>query len=300
MLELVQRVRGISCYEAGQWLLELGISQIVSEARTAVGHTASDHCDEPEIRQNLPIRQDLRKQLKAKHPCFTDRGIPSETLSDLGAGYLERPARRDGRPDPMNRRLVFQIRGLKEDDDGRMRPVILGHIGRATTPLQKASDGKWWTYGGFKKSLELYNLDLALYDDRALAQTADTEHVLIVEGCFDVAKLWAAGICNVVATFGAHLSKEQVSHLDLLSELLGVDRFLIWYDRDQDGSSPNGLQAVHAAELLTRRGFEVEQFDWNQHFSSERRPAVPITANITDPAEFSVEQLGWLRAEGLI
>ena len=112
--------------------------------------------------------------------------------------------------------------------------------------------------------------------------------------------MYAAGLWNVVATFGAHLSKEQVRHLDLLSELMGFDRFLVWFDRDQDGTSPHGLGAVQAAEMIARRGYEVEVFDWNRHFSSPQRPAIPIPEGITDPAEFSVEQLRWLRFEGWV
>jgi len=54
-------------------------------------------------------------------------------------------------------------------------------------------------------SLELYNLDHAILDDEATDQAKATEHVLVVEGPFDVARLYAAGIRNVVATFGASL-----------------------------------------------------------------------------------------------
>ncbi|MCP4599085.1 MAG: toprim domain-containing protein [Proteobacteria bacterium] len=124
--------------------------------------------------------------------------------------------------------------------------------------------------------------------------------MVIVEGCFDVAKLRAAGIQNVVATFGSRLYEEQLPRIDLLSEMLGVDRFLIWYDRDQDGTEPHGTGAVEAVALLREHGFEADSFDWEQRFRSRRRGEVAIPAEITDPAEFSVEQLGWLRQEGIV
>ena len=301
-IELVQRLHGVNCYDAGRWLLEKGISQVVAQVRSGVGKSTTSLRNKAEEHggENPPIRQDLRSQLVAKHPFLTDRGIPPQVLYDLGAGYLERPPRKNGRPDPINRRVVFQIRGLQEDKTGRMQPVILGHIGRATTPGQKERDGKWWTYAGFKKCLELYNIDLVVLEDEAINQVSNTDHVILVEGCFDVAKLRAAGVCNTVATFGAHLSCEQIGRLDLISELVGVDRFLVWYDRDQDGSAPNGQGAANAAELIANRGYEVEVFDWNRRFSSSHRSAIPIPAEITDPAEFSVQQLQWLRAEGFI
>ena len=299
VIELVQRLRSLNCYEAGRWLLEHGVSRVVAEVRQGVRATAN-HGSEEEEHKNLPIRQDLRSQLVAEHPTLSDRGIPPHVLQELGAGYLERPARKNSRPDPINRRVVFQIRGLEEDASGTLQPVVLGHIGRATTAEQEEQDGKWWTYAGFKKRLELYNIDLAVLEDEEINQTLDTEHLIIVEGCFDVAKLRAAGIHNAVATFGAHLFEEQVSRLDLISEVLGVDRFLLWYDRDQDGKAPNGQGAVQAAELIARRGFEVEVFDWCRRFASPQRPAIPIPEAITDPAEFSVAQLQWLRFQGLI
>ena len=301
-LELVQRLHGVHCYEAGRWLVDQGVSEVVADVRREVeaSTTKSSSNEEEETAENCPIRQDLCSQLNTEHAAFTAREIPPQVLEDLGAGYLERPPRKNGRPDPINRRLVFQIRGLQEDESGYMRPVILGHTGRATTAEQEQRDGKWWTYAGFKKSLELYAIDVAIFEDEARRQKGDTDHLIIVEGCFDVAKLRAAGIHNAVATFGAHLSQQQLSRLDLIAELTGVDRFFVWYDRDQDGATPHGLGAVKAAELITRRGYEVAMFDWNQSFSSPQRPAIAIPAEITDPAEFSVEQLRWLRCEGWV
>ena len=301
VLELVQRLHSINCYEAGRWLVDHGVSDVVATVRQEVeaGPTKSS-TEEEEKAENRSIRQDLRSQLDTEHPAFAAREIPSPVLEDLGAGYLERPPRKDSRPDRMNHRLVFQIRGLQEDESGYMRPVILGHMGRATTAEQEERDGKWWTYSGFRKSLELYNVDLAILEDEARSQMEDTDHLIVVEGCFDVAKLRAVGIHNVVATFGAHLSPQQLSRLDLINELTGVDRFLIWYDRDQAGTAPHGKGAVQAAELITRRGYEVDVFDWSRHFSSPHRPSIPIPTEITDPAEFSVQQLRWLRFQGLI
>ncbi len=301
-IELVQRVHGVDCYEAGRWLIKHGVSQIVSETRTNVQEsTAGVDSEEAKVDQNQPIRQDLRPQLDPDFPVFAARGIPAQVLRELGAGYLERPPRNNGRPDPMNKRLVFQIRGLaQEPTEWGLHSIILGHIGRATTPDQEQADGKWWTYAGFKKRLELYNADLAVLEREAIRQAAATGHVIIVEGCFDVAKLRAAGIYNVVATLGAHFSEPQATLLDFIARPLRVERFLLWYDRDQDGKAPYSQGALQAGDRLARRGYYVETFDWNRSFSTPRRPVVPIPEEIADPAEFSVEQLRWLRKEGLI
>lgn len=318
-IELVQAVYpGMSCYDAGRWLLEHQVSFLVTETRARVETATSGNgsretppvesaavqaagAQEQEGTENRPIRQDLRPRMNRSHPAFAGRGIwQEEVLEELGAGHWERHRpRKDGRPDPLNGRLVFQVRGLREQSGtGMLKPVILTHTGRALTDEQEERDGKWWTFPGFRKSLELYNLDLAILDQEADRQARQHGHVIIVEGCFDVAKLWTAGIRNVVATFGAHLSKEQMPRVDLLSEMLGVDRFLVFYDRDQDGTQPHGMGAADAVDLLGRRGFEADAFDWNQTFPSPMRGEVAIPPEITDPAEFSVEQLQWLRREG--
>lgn len=289
----------MDCYAAGRWLLENGISTVVANLRHDLEALAQGRRDEDQREascENLPIRQDLRAQLDPNHPLCAERGIPPEVLRELGAGYLERPPRKGGRPDPLNRRIVFQIRGLRENDSGYLEPVILGHIGRATTSEQLEQHGKWWTHPGFKKSFELFNLDKAILDQKATEQAHASEHVLVVEGPFDVAKLYAAGIRNVVATFGAHLSPAQIRRLDLIDEVIGVNRFLFFYDRDKAGRAG----AEKALEAITASGLDLraEAFDWNLSWESPTRGRVGIPSTITDPAEFSVEQLRWLRREG--
>lgn len=297
----MQRLHGIDCYQAGRWLLEQGVSSVVAAVRADLDEVVTPVAAAGEdlpldgASPNRPITQDLRRHLDPEHPAFAERGIPPDVLRALGAGYLQRPPRKNGRPDPMNQRLVFQIRGLQEDDEGLLTPVILGHIGRATSEDHAQRDGKWWTYAGFKKSFELYNLDQAVLDQEALHQAADVGHVIVVEGCFDVAKLHAAGIFNVVATFGSHVAEQQLPRFELLYDMAAVDRFLIWFDRDQDGTPPHGTGAVDAADLLTAHGYEAEVFDWKRAFNSPNRGQVPIPAEITDPCEFSVQQLQWLR-----
>jgi hypothetical protein len=299
-IELLQRLYpGMSCYDAGRWLLAHGVSRIVEGVREEVATAESE--PEEAIRENPPIRQDLRSQLVPEHPDFGDRGIPAQTLEILGAGYLERPPRKNGKPDLMNQRLVFQIRSLRSNDAGELVPVIVGHMGRATSVEQAEQDGKWWTYAGFRKSLELYNVDLAVLNPEARAQAAETGHVLVVEGCFDVAKLYAAGIKNVVALFGSRLSERQAELLVTLAEEVGVQRLRFFLDRDAAGQQGT----ASAQELLLRApednpGLVVDSFDWEQSWQSPVRGAVQIPASITDPCDFSLGQLQWLRTEGLL
>lgn len=304
-IELVQRLFRLNCYQAGEWLLQNGVSSIQGQVRaeatmalTSAPALPSPALEETRSEENREIRQNLRPLLSLDHPEFARRGLPPEVLEALGIGYLHRTAR-EGRPDPLNERLVVQVRGIRKEEGG-FRPVILTHMGRATTVEQETEHGKWWMYPGFRKSRELYNIDRALLDGAARRQAAETGHLLIVEGAFDVAKLSAAGISNAVATFGAHMSPEQLPRFDLLADQLGIERFLLFYDRDQTGQDPEKQGFVQAAELLLARGYEVQTFDWTRRFPSVRRGEVKIPAAIGDPGDFAVEQLAWLRAQGEI
>jgi len=251
--------------------------------------------------ENEPIRQDLRPVLDPNHPALEKRGIPVETLRELGIGFWQRKRPKKGdAPDPMNGRIVFQIRGVRRAPNGSLTSVILSHIGRAVTPEQEAQNGKYCFFHGFRKSLELFNIDFALLDPEAREQAQSLGHVIVVEGCFDLARLWSAGVKNVVASFGSHLSREQIPRFQLLSTELKIRRFLVWYDQDQNGAPPHGLGAKNAVTLLKEFGFEADAFDWNRSFPSEKRGNVRIPETITDPAEFSVEQVRWLRQMKLI
>lgn len=298
-IELVQRLHGgMTCYEAGRWLLDQGICQLVANTRAEMEEVAPEVVAESEdAKANKPIRQDLRRYLDPSHPMFAVRGIPEDVLRDLGAGYLDRPAKQKQGLAKINRRLVFQIRGVEAQDGGELRSILLGHIGRATTEEQAVQDGKWWTYPNFQKSLELYNLDGLLLDPEAREQVEASGHVLLVEGCLDVAKLLAAGIRNVVASFGARLSPEQVRRLCFAAEHLQVRHVLVWFDRDQAGQA--GAEA--AAGAINSLGvLGARCFDWEQAWQSPHRGRVGIPKEVADPCDFSIDQLRWLRQRGVL
>ncbi len=299
-IELVQGVHtGMNCYAAGRWLLERGISRIVSSTRTEFSDNAAEPNDAAQTQpNNPPIRQNLLPSLIHKHEALDERGLSPKVLYDLDAGYLKRPPRKDGRHDPMNERIVFQIRRLADDPNARPASYVVGHIGRATTEEQAERDGKWWTYPGFRKSLEVFNLDHFSFDKIAEQQALLSGHILVVEGCFDVTKLYAAGIRNVVAIFGSRLSEQQLELLQRLAKKLGVKRFRLFFDRDEAGEQ--GAKA--AVDMISRADTDLtaDVFDWNPTWTSDERTEVPIPDSISDPADFSPGQLLWLRQEGLL
>jgi hypothetical protein len=299
-IELVQAVhatRGqiMKLNEAVQWLLDHGVATLdgVGAPPPAAPKASPASPKAPPSRPaNPPISVDLVPMLTdlGTHPEFVRRGIGAATCRYLRCGLLA------GGGSQLADRLVFQLGSVVEHDDGTVARVVLSHLGRATTAAQLAEGQKWRHYKGFNKSLELYNLDNLLLDPLAVNQVRATGHVLLVEGPFDTAKLVEAGIRNVVATMGAHLAADQLPRLDLIARRLGVNRFRVWYDRDQAGERGT----TEALALLSAHGWRPDAFDWSMTFPSPKRGAVAMPETLTDPCDFSTDQLAWLRAQGAI
>jgi 5S rRNA maturation endonuclease (ribonuclease M5) len=322
VIELVQEVVGqrtgrtMNCYEAGKWLLENGLSRVTAgsqkssvpqggqkkgstgnieqsrDAGQGGGKPGKTRGEDGVKKENLPIRQTLLPSLDMGHLAFKTRGISQGTCTYLGCGYLPESSN-----SPMAGRLVFQIRGLQEDAEGTAQPVVLTHMGRAMTKEQEEEGGKWWMYGGFSKTLELYNIDHVILDKEAVRQAQETGHVIVTEGCFDVAKLVEAGVRNAVATFGAYLAEEQILRLKQIADRVGVREFLFWYDRDRAGKEgqEKAVEALEGEETIMAKAF-----DWEMSFPSPARGDVKIPGNIGDVCEFSVDQLRWLRMRKVI
>ncbi len=300
-IKLVQEVikartgQAISCYDAGKWLLDHNIASIAN-------HTAAvlDQQNKPptrrerkkeELKINKPISKSLLANLDHNHSLITDRGISPSTAKSLRFGYID-PKKSKSR---LAGRLVFQIRGVLEEKDGNLKPVILSHIGRATTYKQEEEGGKWMHYTGFHKSSALYNIDF-LTNKKALSHIQRTGVILLVEGCFDVAKLAEAGHVGV-GLFGAHLSEYQIPLLRLIAERTGVNRFRCMLDRD--GAGIAGMK--RAVTLLKREGFIAESFNWALP-SSARFPGKSFTIpnQYKDVCDFEVHQIQWLYRNGFL
>lgn len=307
VVELAQRVlenrtgRAVSCWDAGRWLLEQGVSRTDALSAQGAAEKGSEAPrsekketgrvpDRAESGINRPISVDLVPRLIPDHPELRKRGISKETCKYLGCGYLS------GYKGTINERIVFQVRGV-EERGGQLIPVILSHIGRVVDDVRADVEGRWHHFAHFKKHFEMYNIDKLLLDPRAKDQVKQTGRLIIVEGCFDVAKLVEAGIYNVVASFGAHLSEEQVRRVKSAAERLGVMETVVWYDRDTAGREGT----KKALETLKDKGCEASAF-WGLRGSraAQSLHSVKLPPLAKDPCEFSVEQLQDLREKGVV
>ena len=283
--------RDLSMFEVAEWMVAEGISTAGPPSRPGVDahrRPVSGARSAGSPSGNRAVEVDLRRYLRWDHPELGRRGISPATCRYLGCGYL--PPRTNGRSSsPLESRLVFQIRGLRENGPD-LQPIILSHSGRALRPEQEASDGKYWGYP-FRKGWEIYNQDRLLLDPEAAGQ-AVAFGLVLVEGFFDVAKLVEAGCRNVGALMGASLSTEQIERLTWIRSRLHFPRIVLFLDRDEAGR--NG--ARQAQQRLRRHHFEVSLFDWE--CTGSATPSIPDA--IHDPADFSVEQLQDLRRQRLI
>jgi len=292
---LRQRGLKMTMLEVARWMVTEGISTVSHPETQPVSsrpQQAAKAGQGSSKNTNPAIEIDLRRYLRPDHPELDRRGISTATCRYLGCGFL--PQRSWAKTaSPLNSRLVFQVRGVKENGHG-LQPVILSHAGRALSPEQETSDGKYWCYP-FKKGWEIYNQDHILLDQEAWRQ-ANKFGLILTEGFFDVAKLVEAGCRNVVALMGSAMSGEQIERLLWIQTLVRFPQILLFLDRDQAGRSA----ARQVREQLSHHGLSVTVFDWDQLISFNGQGVQAIPESIRDPADISVEQLRALRTQGIL
>lgn len=166
------------------------------------------HADEPLV--NVPLKFTLR-DLDPDHQYLKDRGFTPETIAYFGVGYFS------GRG-IMHGRVAVPI----HDADG----TLVAYAGRWPGQEPPEGEGKYRLPNGFHKSLVVYNLNRA----KACAR----EHGLVlVEGFFDVMRLYQLGVCHAVALMGSSLSEVQEN---LIVETVGPQgKVTLLFDGDASG-----------------------------------------------------------------
>jgi 5S rRNA maturation endonuclease (ribonuclease M5) len=288
---LQEQGRQMTMLQVAQWMVVEGIS-------TVDGIPPQSTCNNPlpealpSTKTNPAIKIDLRRYLRPDHPELQRRGVDTGTCRYLGCGFL--PQRTQAKAgSPLNGRLVFQIRGVRENGE-QCQPVILSHTGRALSTEQEERDGKYWSYP-FRKGLEIYNQDQLVLDQKARDQ-AGKLGLILVEGYFDVAKLVQAGCRNAGALMGSSISAEQIQRLLWIRNRLQFPYILLFLDRDKVGQQAAGK----IQQQLGRHKLAVKVFDWNQKVSFNGQSTEPIPQSIQDPADMTVGQLRALRRQGII
>lgn len=150
--------------------------------------------------ENPPLTFTL-KDVDPVHLYLTDRGITSETARVFGVGFFPGKGSMTGR-------IVIPIRNVGGE--------LVAYAGRSID----GTEPKYKLPAGFKKSLELYNLDRVIHLD-------DDRRVILVEGFFDVMKVHQSGFKRVVGLMGSSLSDAQerllTTHFDKVFVMLDGD-----------------------------------------------------------------------------
>ena len=171
---------------------------------------------------NKPLMFRLDK-LERSHPYLAERGLTLETIVDFGIGFCAKGM--------MAERIAIPI----QNPEG----AVVAYAGRFPGEPAEGTP-KYKLPQGFRKSLELYNID------RAIKEPAD-KPLVIVEGFFDCMKLHQSGYRKVVALMGSTMSAGQEElvrrHTDRNSQVI------VMLDEDEAGKAGREDIAVRLAKF---------------------------------------------------
>lgn len=171
--------------------------------------TASKEKFQPEDSTPNPPLKFRLEHLDRLHPYLTERGLTTETIVDFGLGFCAKGM--------MAGRIAIPIHNV----EGK----VVAYAGRWPGEPPDGSP-KYKLPPGFRKSLELFNLDRACKEQSG-------KPLVIVEGFFGAMKLWQCGVKRVVALMGSTLSGAQAElirkHTDSRSQVI------VMLDEDEAG-----------------------------------------------------------------
>ncbi len=159
---------------------------------------------------NKPLKFRLEK-LERTHPYLIERELSAETLIDFGAGFCAKGM--------MAGRIAIPIHNPNGE--------VVAYAGRFISEPTNENP-KYKLPPGFKKSLELFNIDRA-------AKESPKNPLVIVEGFFDCMKLHQHGHRKTVALMGSSMSPAQE---ELIREHTDANsRIILMLDEDEAGQA---------------------------------------------------------------
>jgi DNA primase len=171
---------------------------------------------------NTPLKFRLEK-LERDHPYLAERGLTLETLVDFGVGYCAKGM--------MAERIAIPIHNPQGE--------VVAYAGRFIGDPEEGTP-KYKLPQGFRKSLELYNLD------RAIKEPAE-QPLVVVEGFFSCMKFHQMGFRKVVALMGSTLSEAQEELLR--KHTSPKTRIVVLLDEDEAGRNGRDDLAVRLAKF---------------------------------------------------
>ena len=180
---------------------------------------------------NKPLKFRLEK-LERQHPYLIERGLSLETVIDFGVGYCSKGM--------MAGRIAIPIHAL----DGE----VVAYAGRWPGDPPEGTP-KYKLPQGFRKSLELFNIDRAMKED-------PENPLVIVEGFFGCMALHQLGLRKVVALMGSTMSAAQEEIIRRHTN--GHSRIIVMLDEDDAGQSGREDIACRLAKFCFVKVHEFE------------------------------------------
>jgi DNA primase len=248
-LDFIARMENVSIHAAAQkaieWFrLDPDAMSADREQETAVADETPKSGDAPKPKPakeaapakengapNKPLKFRLDK-LQADHPYLVERGLTPETIAAFEVGFCGKGMMAD--------RIALPI----HNPDG----LIVAYAGRF---LGEPPEGtpKYKLPAGFRKSLEVYNID------RAIKEPGDRP-LVIVEGFFDCMKLHQHGCRKVVALMGSTMSTAQEELIRKHTN--GRSQVIVMLDEDESGQAGRDDIATRLAKFCF---VKVHQFE---------------------------------------
>jgi DNA primase len=209
--------------EASEPSVETPSKSPASQPKPAVKATAKQLAAAETSGPNKPLKFRLDK-LERNHPYLAERGLTQETVIDFGVGFCAKGMMAD--------RIAIPIHNPQGE--------VVAYAGRF--PGEPSEDtAKYKLPQGFRKSLELFNLDRA-------AKEPKDQPLVIVEGFFGCMNLWQHGHRKVVALMGSSMSQAQEElirrHTDRHSQVI------VLLDEDEAGRAGREDVAVKLSKFL--------------------------------------------------
>lgn len=171
---------------------------------------------------NKPLKFRLDK-LERNYAYLTERGLTMETVVNFGAGYCAKGM--------MSGRIAIPIHNPEGE--------VVAYAGRWPGEPPKDTP-KYKLPPGFRKSLELFNIDRA-------SKESSEKPLVIVEGFFDCMKLHQAGYRKVVALMGSTMSSGQE---ELIRKHTNAEsRMIVMLDEDEAGKAGRDEIACRLAKF---------------------------------------------------
>jgi DNA primase len=203
IFKLIMLYKKVDFYQSKIFLYDLcqGTKEaILNLTQTSTNNTPStpQPQESPKKIPYKPFRRQLTGLRTEGLPTLDEKGITAKTAQDFGVGYCSQGL--------MKGRIVVPIYDSRVP--GTEDQNILCYAGYSLT--KRAQEyGDWRFPDGFEKARHLFNLNRVTIETKHAQETLQKHGVIVVESFWNVLKLAQAGIKNVVAIMGTHLSVEQ-------------------------------------------------------------------------------------------